>query len=59
MSFKRGYSVFPSRYIQPIYRKEDQETLFQSDETKKIVHEQVKPALVTDTCSEFYDKRVL
>ncbi|KAG5305935.1 RT07 protein, partial [Pseudoatta argentina] len=58
-SLKRGYSVFPSNYISPIYNKEEQETLFQSDEAKKIIHEQVKPALVTDTCSEFYDKRVL
>ncbi|XP_077277474.1 small ribosomal subunit protein uS7m-like [Temnothorax americanus] len=58
-SLKRGYSVFPPHYIQPIPRKEDQEALFQSDEAKKIVHEQVKPALVMDTCSEFYDKRVL
>lgn len=58
-SLKRSYSVFPSYYIQPIYRKEDQETLFQNDEAKKIIHEKVKPALVTDTCSEFHDKRVL
>jgi hypothetical protein len=56
---KRGYSVFPPRYIPPIYRKEDQETMFQSDEAKKIMHEQIKPALVTDTCSEFRDERVL
>ncbi|XP_012543640.1 28S ribosomal protein S7, mitochondrial [Monomorium pharaonis] len=58
-SFRRGYSVFPPTYIQPTFRKEDQEALFQSDEAKKIVHQQVKPAFVTDTCSEFYDKRVL
>lgn len=58
-NLKRGYSVFPSNYIQPIYRKEDQEIVYQSDEARKIMHEQVKPALVTDTCSEFYDKRVL
>lgn len=58
-SLKRGYSVFPSNYVRPVYSKEEQETLFQSDEAKKILHERVKPALVTDTCSEFYDKRVL
>ncbi|XP_011057997.1 PREDICTED: 28S ribosomal protein S7, mitochondrial [Acromyrmex echinatior] len=58
-SLKRGYSVFPSHYISPVYNKEEQEILFQSDEAKKIIHEQVKPALVSDTCSEFYDKRVL
>ncbi|XP_011701349.1 PREDICTED: 28S ribosomal protein S7, mitochondrial [Wasmannia auropunctata] len=58
-SLTRSYSVFPPHYIKPTFRKEDQETLFKSDEAKKIVHEQVKPALVTDTCSEFYDERVL
>ncbi|XP_018044159.1 PREDICTED: 28S ribosomal protein S7, mitochondrial [Atta colombica] len=58
-NLKRGYSVFPSNYIRPVYNKEEQETLFQSDEAKKIIHEQIKPALATDTCSEFYDKRVL
>lgn len=56
---KRGYSVFPPSYIQPTYRKEDQEALFQTEEAKKIIHMQIKPATVTDTCSEFYDTRVL
>ncbi|KAM0737065.1 Small ribosomal subunit protein uS7m [Formica fusca] len=57
-SFKREYSVFPQHYIKPIYRKEEQEVL-QSEEAMKIAHQQVKPAFVTDTCSEFYDARVL
>lgn len=57
-SFKREYSVFPQHYIKPIYRKEEQEGL-QSEEAMKIAHQQVKPAFVTDTCSEFYDARVL
>ncbi|XP_011874336.1 PREDICTED: 28S ribosomal protein S7, mitochondrial [Vollenhovia emeryi] len=58
-SLKRGYSVFPTHYIQPTYRKEDQEALFQSDQAKEVAHKQVRPALFTDTCSEFHDKRVL
>ncbi|KAL6262328.1 hypothetical protein P5V15_007419 [Pogonomyrmex californicus] len=58
-SLKRGYSVFPPIYIKPIFKKNEQEALFQSDEAKKIKHELVKPALATDTCSDFYDERVL
>ncbi|KAL0107104.1 hypothetical protein PUN28_015562 [Cardiocondyla obscurior] len=58
-SLTRKYSVFPTNYVQPVYRKEDQEDLFQSDEVKKILHEKIKPASASDTCSEFYDKRVL
>lgn len=58
-NLRRGYSVFPPSYVQPIYRKEDQDALFQTEEAKKIMHVQIKPATVTDTCSEFYDKRVL
>lgn len=57
-SFKREYSVFPQHYIEPIYRKDEQEAL-EGEEAMKIAHQQVKPALVTDTCSEFYDARVL
>lgn len=58
-SLRREYSVFPKHYIEPIYRKDDQEAVFQSEEATKLVHERVKPAKVTDTCSEFYDARVL
>lgn len=58
-SFRREYSVFPPHYINPIYRKDEQEAVFQSEEAMKVAHQQVKPAKVTDTCSEFYDARVL
>ena len=58
-SFRREYSVFPPHYINPIYRKDEQEAVFQSEEAIKVAHQQVKPAKVTDTCSEFYDARVL
>ncbi|XP_072749493.1 small ribosomal subunit protein uS7m [Anoplolepis gracilipes] len=57
-SFRREYSVFPKHYIDPIYRKEEQEAL-QKEEAMKVAHQQIKPAKVTDTCSEFYDARVL
>lgn len=55
----REYSVYSRNYVEPIFRKEDQESLFQNEEARKIAHEKIKPAMVNDTCSEFYDKRVL
>jgi len=58
-SFRREYGVFPPHYVEPIYRKDEQEALFQSKEAMDIAHQQVKPAQVTDTCSEFYDAKVL
>ncbi|XP_012221176.1 small ribosomal subunit protein uS7m [Linepithema humile] len=56
---KKGYSVFPPTYIKPTFRKDEQEALLNDPESKKIVHYPVKPALASDTCSEFYDPRVL
>lgn len=58
-SFRREYSVFPSHYVEPIYKKDEQDALFRSEEAMNIAHQQVKPAKITDTCSEFYDARVL
>ncbi|EFN77476.1 28S ribosomal protein S7, mitochondrial [Harpegnathos saltator] len=57
--FRREYSVFPKHYIQPTFRKDEQEELLQSEDGKKIGHELVKPALATDTCSDFYDPKVM
>lgn len=45
--------------MKPVFRKDAQDELFQSEEARKILHEQVKPALMDETCSEFYDARVL
>ncbi|XP_020283465.1 28S ribosomal protein S7, mitochondrial [Pseudomyrmex gracilis] len=58
---KREYSVFPNYYIQPKFRKDAQDALFQkeNEEAKEIAHKQIKPATVIDTCSEFYDARVI
>lgn len=57
--FKKEYSVFPPTYIKPTFRKDEQETLLNDSEAKNIAHQPVKPALASDTCSGFYDPRVL
>ncbi|EZA57473.1 28S ribosomal protein S7, mitochondrial [Ooceraea biroi] len=59
LNLRREYSVFPTHYIKPIFRKDDQDTLFQSEEAKKVSHEQIKPAFMDETSSEFYDARVI
>ncbi|XP_014471927.1 PREDICTED: 28S ribosomal protein S7, mitochondrial isoform X2 [Dinoponera quadriceps] len=55
----REYSVFPKSYINPTFRKDEQETLLQSEEAKIVSHSLIRPALTTDTSSEFYDPIVL
>ncbi|CAK9833016.1 28S ribosomal protein S7, mitochondrial [Anthophora retusa] len=52
------YSVFPTHYVEPIYKKEEQETLFKETPLTELVHLQVKPAKTYDTCSEFHDPQV-
>jgi len=59
LSLKKQYSVFPPHYIKPVFRKDEQEALFQSKEAKEISHKQVKPAFMDEICSEFSDARVL
>ena len=51
----RRYSVFPSRYVEPIYRKDEQEELYKTAEGKQMAHMPIKPAFTGDTSSEFHD----
>ncbi|XP_046827259.1 28S ribosomal protein S7, mitochondrial [Vespa crabro] len=55
---QRYYSVFPLRYIKPIYNKEEQQNIRVSNEIKEIINKSIKPATTTDTCSVFYDNIV-
>ncbi|XP_032671938.1 28S ribosomal protein S7, mitochondrial isoform X2 [Odontomachus brunneus] len=55
---RREYSVFPKRYVQPIFKKDEQQEMLQSEEGKAIVHQSFKPALTSDTCSGFYDPKL-
>ncbi|KAK2586297.1 hypothetical protein KPH14_001547 [Odynerus spinipes] len=55
---QRCYSVFPERYIKPIYRKEEQHDLWKSPQVKEILYKFIKPAKTSDTCSEFYDANI-
>lgn len=52
------YSVFPPTYIKPIYKKDEQEIIFNETVDKKLTHIPIKPAYTSETCSEFHDNLV-
>lgn len=52
------YSVFPKNYVEPVYKKEEQEKLFKETSLNELTHLHVKPAKSFDTCSEFHDSLV-
>ena len=53
------YSVFPPNYIKPIYKKDEQEALYQEEtELKQFSLSPIKPAKTNNTCSEFHDELV-
>ncbi|KAI4501537.1 hypothetical protein M0802_003414 [Mischocyttarus mexicanus] len=55
---QRCYSVFPTHYVKPIYNKEDLQNLRVSKEIKEVIHKCFRPALTTDSSSEFHDETV-
>ncbi|XP_050470999.1 28S ribosomal protein S7, mitochondrial [Bombus huntii] len=52
------YSVFPPNFVEPIYKKDEQEVIFKETADKKFAHVPIKPAYTSATCSEFHDKLV-
>ncbi|CAL7933873.1 unnamed protein product [Xylocopa violacea] len=51
------YSVFPPNYVRPIYKKDKQQMVVEK-EGKILIHAPIKPALTSETCSEFHDELV-
>uniref|UniRef100_T1GAS7 Small ribosomal subunit protein uS7 domain-containing protein n=1 Tax=Megaselia scalaris TaxID=36166 RepID=T1GAS7_MEGSC len=49
-------SVYPKNYIEPIFKKEDQEALTKSGEHLKVAHIPIKAARNNDTVSVFHDE---
>ncbi|XP_076644098.1 mitochondrial ribosomal protein S7 [Halictus rubicundus] len=54
----QNYSLYPSTYIKPVYKKEDQNQLNKSEEREKVAHLPIRAALTSDTASEFHDEVV-
>ncbi|CAK9798966.1 28S ribosomal protein S7, mitochondrial [Anthophora plagiata] len=49
------YSVFPPNYVEPVFKKEEQEALFNGTQVNELTYSPIKPAKSSDTCSEFHD----
>ncbi|GAB0095119.1 28S ribosomal protein S7, mitochondrial [Sergentomyia squamirostris] len=54
----RAMSVYNPHFMDPVFRKEDQQVLRETGEAAKRAHVRVKPALNNETCSVFYDPKV-
>ncbi|XP_078040234.1 mitochondrial ribosomal protein S7 [Augochlora pura] len=54
----QNYSQYPSHYLNPIYRKEEQELLCGTEKEKEIAHMPIRAALNSQTSSKFYDERI-
>ncbi|ENN76447.1 28S ribosomal protein S7, mitochondrial [Dendroctonus ponderosae] len=53
--FQNGMAIYPSFYIDPIFRKEVQQELVQSGEIDQYAHLPTKPAANNQTCSLTFD----
>jgi small subunit ribosomal protein S7 len=54
----KSYSQYGPHYINPIFKKDEQETLIQSGEVSKIAFLPIKAARNNDTSSVFHDHKV-
>lgn len=48
-------AMYPSYYIDPVYRKEDQQELVKAGEIGKYSHIPTKAAFNNQTCSQSHD----
>jgi small subunit ribosomal protein S7 len=51
-------SQYPTSYIEPIYKRHQQEHVIESGEYKKLIHMPIKAALNNQSSSIFHDERV-
>nr|XP_033329631.1 28S ribosomal protein S7, mitochondrial [Megalopta genalis] len=54
----QNYSQYPSHYVKPIYKKEEQEQLNETEEARQMAHMPIRAALTSETSSEFHDERI-
>lgn len=53
-----NYSQFAKNFVDPVYKKDEQEAMIKSGEIAKIAYLPIKPPRNNDTCSVFHDHRV-
>jgi hypothetical protein len=57
-SGQQSYSSYAPYFIDPIFKKEQQEGLIKTGEAQKLAHIPIKAARNDDTCSVFHDELV-
>lgn len=50
--------MYGPQFVEPVYKKEQQESMYESGEIENILHVPVKAARVDATCSVFHDDLV-
>lgn len=53
-----AYSMYGPQFVEPVYKKDKQESMYESGEIENILHVPVKAARVDATCSVFHDELV-
>lgn len=54
----RAMSVYNPHFVEPVFRKEDQQVLKETGEVSKLAHVRIKAARNNETSSVFFDDRV-
>jgi hypothetical protein len=50
--------MYGPQFVEPVFKREEQESMYESGEIEKILHVPVKAARVDATCSVFHDDLV-
>ncbi|XP_023288953.1 28S ribosomal protein S7, mitochondrial [Orussus abietinus] len=54
--YVRQYSVYPTSFIKPVYKPDEQKALNESGEMQKVIFRQILPAKTDESSSEFHDE---
>lgn len=55
LNIVNSYSMYGPQFVEPIFKKEKQESMYESGEVENILHLPVKAARADATCSVFHD----
>jgi len=58
LNIVNSYSMYGPQFVEPVFKKEKQESMYESGEIENIVHLPVKAARPDATCSVFHDDLV-
>ncbi|XP_069691170.1 small ribosomal subunit protein uS7m [Periplaneta americana] len=58
VNITKTYSMYGPQFVEPVFRKEKQKSMYESGEIENILHVPVKAARADATCSVFHDELV-